>query len=80
MKIDIIGSIITTLCLMLLCYMFSLDIFGCILLMIFAFVILQHRGLVWNLFHSIRRKFWLRKSKIIKKECKSSYEHMDIDE
>jgi len=64
---------------MLISYVFNLDIFGCILLMIFAFVILQHRGLVWNLFHSIRRKLWLRKSKI-KKECKSSYEHMDIDD
>jgi len=79
MKIDIIGSIIITLCLMLICYVFNLDIFGCILLMIFAFVILQHKGSVWNIWYSIRRKFWLRKPKI-KKECKSSYEHMDIDD
>jgi hypothetical protein len=80
MKIDIIGSIIVTLCLMLLCYMFRLDIFGCILLMIFAFVVLQYRCSVWNFFHSIRRKFWVRKFKVKKKECKSSYEHMEIDE
>jgi hypothetical protein len=61
--------------------MFNIGFFGCILLMIFAFVVLQHRGWIWDFWHSIRRKFWVRKFKSCKKkECKSSYEHMEIDE
>ena len=79
-KLDIVGSIIVTLFLMLICYIFSLDTFGCILLMLFAFLVLQHRGLVSSFWRRIRIRLSKNSKKVIKKECKSSYEFMRIDE
>jgi hypothetical protein len=74
MKFDIIGSIILTLILMLIVHIFNLGFFGCIFLMIGAFIILGYRNvLLWHL-SNITGKF----KKDQKKEVKSFDEHMNL--
>lgn len=75
MRIDIIGSLIITLFLMLICNLFHLGFFSSILLMIFFLVIFNYRG-------KICLKWWKMTSRFakkeIKKEVKSSYDRMEI--
>jgi hypothetical protein len=77
MKIDIIGSLIITLILMLITYIFHLDFFGCIFLMIVAFMILNYRNRLLGHWYNFINKF-KRKSK--RKNVKSAYEFIDLEE
>jgi hypothetical protein len=77
MKYDIIGSIVLTLLLMLVCNIFCLGIFESILLALLVFLILQYRWLIRGYWHNFIDRFSRKK---VKKEVKSSYEHMSIDE
>lgn len=80
-NIDITGSIIITLGLMLICYIFNLSFFSSILLMIFCFLALNYRGRIKGNFYTLIGHF--RGHKVFKNkkvEIKSSYERMEIDE
>lgn len=77
MKYDIIGSIILTLLLMLVCNIFCLGIFESILLALLVFLILQYRWLIKGYWYNFIGRF---SRKDIKKEVKSSYERMNINE
>jgi len=76
MRIDIIGSILITLVLMLICHFFRLNLFESILLMIGCFVLFRY----W---HCIKIWWWRIKEKFSKKEVrkniKSSFERMDLE-
>lgn len=77
MQVDIIGSIIITLALMLICSYFHLGLFSSILLMIFAFVIMNYWGKMrwyWNSFKDLFRK------KVKNPERKSPYHDLDLEE
>ena len=77
MRIDIIGSIILTLILMLICHIFCLGLFGSIILCILVFAAINYRGRLkgyWNGFKDLFR----RQRKPV--EVNSSYKYMKIDE
>ena len=77
MRVDIVGSIIITLVLMFICYIFNLGLFGSILLMIGAFCVLNYRTLLLGKWYSFVSRFE-RKQPV--KKAKSPYEHMDMNE
>ncbi len=74
MRIDIIGSILLTLFLMLIAHLFQFGVFGCIILMIVSFGVLNYWGKIRIFFSNIRFR------KTIKRNVKSSYEVMDMEE
>jgi len=76
MKYDIIGSIVLTLLLMLVCNMFNLGLFESILLALSVFLVLQYRGLMKGYWYNFIGRFSRKKPKI---GCKSSYDHMSLD-
>ena len=79
MRIDIIGSIIITLILMLVCNLLHLGLFGSILLMIFAFVVMNYRGrILLKLYNVVRSK--TPKDGKFKPEVKSAYKFMDLED
>lgn len=81
MRIDIVGSIIITLVLMIVVSILHLDFFASILLMIGAFVILNNWGLIKYWFRSIWDKMYNGLGKVPKKpETKSSFDRMDLNE
>jgi hypothetical protein len=75
MRINIIGSILLTLFLMLIAHLFNLGIFGCIILMIVSFGIMNYWGVIRVIFSNIRFR-----RKETKKKIKSSYEFMNLEE
>lgn len=77
MRIDIIGSIIITLVLMLICHALNLGLFGSILLMIFAFVVMNYRGRIKLYLYNVGRFFERKQPKV---EVKSSYQRMELED
>lgn len=77
MRIDIIGSIIMTLVLMLICSFFHIGMFGSIILMIVFFCALNYRGVIMGYMYNIGKIFERRK---VVRKAKSSYEQLKIDE
>ncbi len=78
MRLDIIGSIILTLVLMMIAHIFRLDMFGCILLMIFSFCVMRYFGDIKSYISQIR--FWRFSKRIKGKQIKSSYDVMELEE
>ena len=75
MRIDIIGSIFLTLFLMLIAHLLNLGIFGCIILMIISFGIMNYWGKIRMILSNVRFR-----KKVMKRSIKSSYEVMDMEE
>jgi len=77
LRTDIIGSIILTLALWLVCSFFHIGLFGSIILMLLFFLALNYRGLVMGYLYNVLRIFERRKEV---RKAKSSYEQMHINE
>ena len=67
MRVDIVGSILITLVLMLIAYAFNLGFFACILLMIGAFIVMNSWLGIRLFFTNLRRKIFCRSPKTIYK-------------
>ena len=78
MRVDLVGSLIITLFLMLIANIFNLSIFGCILLMIFSFFIFSYRYLLLGYWRRSIGRISFRK-KVIPRARKSSYEDLEVD-
>jgi len=79
MKFDIVGSIILTLVLMLVCHIFHIGLFGCILLMIGAFMVFNYRRRLMGYLYNVKNMF-RKKRKKVKVELKSSFDRMDLED
>ena len=77
MMIDVIGSIIITLILMFICYIFNIGFFGAILLMMVIFSLMNYRSKLTMIWYRFTSRF---EKKVKKPEVKSSYDFMDMDE
>ena len=74
MNIDIIGSLILTLIMMVIASLFNLNIFGCILLMIVVLLVVKSKR---SLLYNIRSKFRFRR-KVVGKEMKSGLDGVEL--
>ena len=77
MKIDIIGSIILTLILLLFSHLLHLDTYECIILMLVTFLVINYFGLLSGFWYNITSRL-KRKTEV--KKARSSYEDLRIDE
>jgi hypothetical protein len=77
MRLDIVGSIIITLILMLVCNIFRLGLFGSIFLLLGAFLVFNYRRRFRGYLYNAKSMFMRKPKKV---ELKSSFDGMKLED